>query len=73
MERINKRTGQPVTLKPIHKLKKGDFFRLVNGVAVYIYEGYCRQNKRYCGTNESNISKQLYKRKGAIIETEFTY
>ena len=57
----------------IQNLKKGDFFRLKNGKEVYQAEGYCRYNKKYCGTAQTDINKQTYKKKGSFVEFDFYY
>ena len=57
----------------IETLKKGEFFRRVNGVAVIIYEGYCRTNKKYCGSHNDDISRWSYFKKGTIVETGFDF
>lgn len=63
----------------IETLKKGDYFMLVsgkpdkNGKNVWQYEGYCRQNKKYCGTKFSDISSQTYRKKGTKVFTNFEF
>jgi hypothetical protein len=57
----------------IEKVKKGDFFRRLNGVAVFSHSGYCKLNKKYQGDNVNDISSFSYFKKGTIVETEFTF
>jgi hypothetical protein len=57
----------------IEKVKKGDFFRRLNGVAVFSHSGYCKLNKKYQGDNVNDISSFSYFKKGTIVEVGFTY
>lgn len=61
-------------MKKIEDLKKGEYFKLkATSKEVYQAEGYCRQNKKYTGSAESDISKFTYKKKGTLVETDFEY
>ncbi|MBP7109816.1 MAG: hypothetical protein KBA90_14750 [Chitinophagaceae bacterium] len=60
-------------LLPIEKVKKNDFFRLKGGKQVYSADGYCRYNRKYCGTSYDDIGKQTYKKKGTLVEVNFHF
>jgi hypothetical protein len=71
----NKQNNMNATDKKlaIEKVKKGDFFRRLNGVAVFSHSGYCKLNKKYQGDNVNDISSFSYFKKGTIVEVGFTY
>ena len=66
-------SGADCTLIAIEKVKKNDFFRLSGGKQVYQAEGYCRMNKKYCGSSYDDISKCTYKKKGTLVEIDFDF
>jgi hypothetical protein len=65
-------------MQTIETLKKGTLFMLSNTAkpsdkTVYSADGYCRENKKYCGTQQADFCKQIYKKKGTIVYTNFEY
>lgn len=62
----------------IQKLKKDELFILSKEVkisfnTVYSFDGYCRYNKKYTGTQYGDINKQIYKKKNTIVYIDFEF
>ena len=68
-----------LTAITIDKLPKNEPFFILNpevkisDSTVYSNEGYCRYNKKYCATQQSNFCHQIYKKKGTIVYIGFDY
>lgn len=61
-------------MQPINTLKKGDYFRLkADGKTTYIFNGYCRINRRYEAVKADDISAFRYIPKTKLVHTNFEY
>lgn len=60
-------------LREIHTLKKGEFFRKYNGVAVLVFDGYNRSTKKYGYHHFDDVNKfgELHKLTNVITDFEF--
>ena len=54
-------------------MKKGDYFKFPNRKTVYVYSGYCRINKKYEYFKFEDVNDFGYRKKGTIVETDFTF
>jgi hypothetical protein len=57
----------------IETLKKGEYFRRVNGKAVYKLVGYDRSEKKYEAYKVDDVNSNTYFKKGTTVEVGFTY
>ena len=57
----------------IEQLKKGDLFRLIGKNIIYVYDGYCRMNKKYSFHKFLDISSLGVKTKGTIVDINFEF
>lgn len=63
---------------PIEKLKKGDYFTVKNiqyprESQVYVFDGYSREEKKYCAYKFTDINKERYFKKGTVVYTGMTF
>lgn len=62
----------------IETLKNGEYFRRLkkNGNEMnkeYRKEAFCRINKGYVGSDQDDISREIYLKKGTLVSIGFTY
>ena len=58
----------------IEHLNMGQFFkRKPDAKKVYVYNGYCRFDKKYIGNDWDDISKDMTFKKGTKVFTEFDF
>lgn len=61
----------------ISKLKKGDYFKKVNSKGelskkVYVYDGYCRSNRKYAYSS-FDFKSDFYVKKDMVVSTDFIF
>ncbi len=65
------------TLVAIELLTNGEYFRLnqagKQGKKTYTADGYCRENKKYTGTDCDDFCAQTFKKKGTLVWIGFDY
>ena len=55
-------------MKKIQDLKKGDYFRKKEGARrLFIYNGYCRINRKYIGDDVEDISEWYLVKKDTLV------
>lgn len=57
----------------IEKLKKGQYFKLINGSAVLVFDGYNRFTRKYSYYRFDDINRFGEKKKGTLIITDFEF
>lgn len=68
-----------LTAIAIENLPKDEYYFIlkpdvkISEKTVYSKDGYCRVNRKYCGTKCSDIGHQIYKKKGTIVYIGFDY
>ena len=65
------------TLVELKSLANGDFFRRnikgEQGKTTYTAEGYCRENKKYTGTDYSDMNRQIYLKGDTMVWVGFEF
>ena len=66
--------GEVITKTTIGSLKKNEFLKLkADAKKVYQFDGYCRQNKKYAGTDYDDFCRQVYRKKDCVVYIGFEF